>query len=63
MIQQINLYHANFRRHTKIFSAQTMLLASVLVMIGTLLLAALNVWQTRHLKQELARVEQQHVLD
>lgn len=62
MIQQINLYHANFRRHTKIFSAQTMLLASVLVMLGTLLLVALNLWQTRHLKQEMARVEQQHVL-
>lgn len=60
MIQQINLYHANFRREKKSFSTRTLLQASAAVAVGVLLLAGLNLWQTWKFKQELARVEQRH---
>jgi len=60
MSQQVNLYHADFRRQKKSFSARTLVQASVLVLAGVLLLAGLNVWQAWHLKQELARVEQRY---
>ena len=60
MIQQVNLYHANFRRRKKSFSARTLLQASALIAAGVLVLAGLNIWQTWNLKQELARVELQH---
>lgn len=60
MSQQINLYHENFRRRKKSFSALTMLHAAMLVMAGVLLLTGLNIRQSWHLKQELARVEQRH---
>lgn len=60
MSQQVNLYHANFRRRKKSFSARTLVQATALVAAGVLLLVGLNVWQMWNIKQELARVELRH---
>ena len=62
MSQQVNLYHANFHRQKKSFSALTMVQASAMIVAGVLLLAGLNIWQARNLKQEVVRVEQRHAL-
>ncbi|MBI3775357.1 MAG: hypothetical protein HY273_07370 [Gammaproteobacteria bacterium] len=62
MSQQINLYQENFRRQKKSFSARALLHASAAVATGVLLLAGVNLWQTWHLKQDLARAGQTHAL-
>ena len=60
MNQQVNLYHEQFRRYKKPFSALTLLQGGTMIVAGVLLLAGMNLWQGWHLKQELARVELRH---
>jgi hypothetical protein len=57
--QQINLYQPIFRKQEKIFSAVTLLQASLIVMAGMLLLYGYNFWQTQNIRLQLAQLEKQ----
>jgi len=59
--QQINLYQPIFRKEEKKFSTVAMLQAMGLVVIGVVALYAFSWWQSQTLKNELKRVEQNHV--
>jgi type II secretory pathway pseudopilin PulG len=59
--QQINLYQPIFRKEEKKFSTVAMLQAVGLVVIGVVALYAFSWWQSQTLKNELKRVEQNHV--
>jgi Tfp pilus assembly protein PilN len=55
--QQINLYQPIFRKQEKIFSAKTMMEASVLIIVGLALFTAYAVWQGREIDAQYAQLE------
>ena len=59
MRQQVNLYQPIFRKQEKIFSAATMLQASLIVVAGMLLLYGYNLWQTQNNKLQVLQLEKQ----
>jgi hypothetical protein len=59
MMQQINLYQPIFRKEQKIFSARTLLIGNLLVLIGLVALYGLTFWQGESLQQQLSQTQQQ----
>lgn len=60
MSQQVNLYSPIFRRQEKKFSALAMLQAGAAIMLGVVILAALNFWQIASLRADLRTTEKQY---
>lgn len=61
MSQQINLYQSPFRRETQSFSAETMWRAAAAVAAGVAVLYGIALWQVSSGRDELRRVDAQHV--
>lgn len=59
MMQQINLYQPIFRKEEKIFSARTLLIGNLLVLIGIGILYAATVWQGESLQEQLTQTMSQ----
>lgn len=58
-MQQINLYQPILRKQQKVFSAKTLLLGNLLVLVALLLLYGYTHWQTRNLQQQWEQVQAQ----
>ncbi|MCW8824955.1 MAG: hypothetical protein OQK78_00885 [Gammaproteobacteria bacterium] len=59
MMQQINLYQPIFRKERKIFSAKTLLIGNLLVLIGLAVLFAFTLWQGESLQSQLTQTIKQ----
>ncbi|MDH3355352.1 MAG: PilN domain-containing protein [Chromatiales bacterium] len=59
MMQQINLYQPIFRKEQKIFSAKTLLIGNLLVLIGLGSLYAASLWQGKSLQAQLEQTIKQ----
>lgn len=59
MMQQINLYQPIFRKEHKIFSARTLLIGNLLVLIGLILLYGATFWQGESLQAQLSQTMSQ----
>lgn len=59
MNQQINLYHPIFRKQKKIFSARTMGVMLLAVLVGLAMIQVFVVWQAQQLEDRLAELRQQ----
>lgn len=57
MKQNINLYHPIFRKEAKRFSAQAMLQAAALVVIGAIAVYGFNFYQLRELRAQVREAE------
>ncbi|HEA26449.1 MAG TPA: hypothetical protein ENH92_04940 [Ectothiorhodospiraceae bacterium] len=55
MMQQINLYQPIFRKEEKIFSAKTLLIGNLLVLIGLVVLYGGTFWQGETLQTQLSQ--------
>lgn len=59
MMQQINLYQPIFRKEEKIFSAKTLLIGNLLVLIGIGMLYGATLWQGESLQSQLTQTMNQ----
>jgi len=59
MMQQINLYQPIFRKEQKIFSAQTLLIGNLLVLVGIFVLYGITLWQGSTLQSQLEQTIKQ----
>lgn len=59
MMQQINLYQPIFRKEEKIFSAKTLLIGNLLVLIGLVALYGATFWQGESLQTQLSQTQKQ----
>ncbi len=59
MMQQINLYQPIFRKEQKIFSARTLLIGNLLVLLGLFALYGATFWQGQSLQRQLDQTIEQ----
>ncbi|NOR52151.1 MAG: hypothetical protein GQ470_05975 [Gammaproteobacteria bacterium] len=59
MMQQINFYQPIFRKEQKIFSARTMLVGNLLVLLGLFILYGASYWQGFSLQEQLTQTIKQ----
>lgn len=59
MMQQVNLYQPILRKQKKVFSARTLLLGNLIILVGLLAMYGVTQLQTISLQQQLAQATQQ----